>query len=157
MLVLADKAYSAHPAAVRMHSPRNGCVVVVMPAYNAARTLEQTVQAIPEGSADEIILVDDASNDATVRVAQTPGLHVVVHPVNRGYGGNQKTCYTEALRDGADVVVMVHPDFQYDPRRVPDMAAPILSGHADAVIGSRFLNSDPREGGRKSSSGHYHP
>lgn len=146
-LQMTQKEKMATAAPVGTDAAHRGRVVVVMPAYNAARTLEQTVQAIPEGSANKIILVDDASSDTTVRVARALGLHVVVHSWNRGYGGNQKTCYQEALRDGADVVVMVHPDFQYDPRRVPDMAAPILAGRADAVIGSRFLNNDPRRGG----------
>lgn len=118
-----------------------------MPAYNAERTLARTVAEIPSGAADEIILVDDASRDRTVTVARDLGLNVIVHSENRGYGGNQKTCYREALRDGADVVVMVHPDFQYDPARIPDFTRPILSGEADAVIGSRFLEGDPRAGG----------
>lgn len=122
-------------------------IVVVMPAYNAERTLARTVAEIPAGAVDGIILVDDASQDQTVHVAHELGLRVIVHPENRGYGGNQKTCYTEALRDGADVVVMVHPDFQYDPQRIPEFTAPILRGTADAVIGSRFLRADPRSGG----------
>lgn len=118
-------------------------VVVVMPAYNAATTLERTVAAIPEGATEDIILVDDASQDETVAVARRLGLHVVVHGENRGYGANQKTCYREAIERGAEIVVMVHPDFQYDPARLPDMVRPIALGNADAVIGSRFLRSDP--------------
>ena len=114
-------------------------VSVVMPAYNAEKTLKQTVEAITPGVADEIILVDDASQDNTVEVARELGLHVVVHPDNRGYGGNQKTCYQTALERGADIIVMIHPDFQYDPRRAGDMVQPIKDGKADAVLGSRFL------------------
>lgn len=118
-----------------------------MPAYNAERTISKTVAGIPSGAVDEIILVDDASRDNTVRVARALGLTVIVHPENRGYGGNQKTCYTEALRSGAEVVVMVHPDFQYNPRLIPEFSRPLLQNTADAVIGSRFLQGDPRAGG----------
>lgn len=114
-------------------------VSVVMPAYNAEKTLKQTVEAITPGVVDEIILVDDASQDNTVEVARELGLHVVVHPDNRGYGGNQKTCYRTALERGADIIVMIHPDFQYDPSRAGDMVQPIKDGKADAVLGSRFL------------------
>ena len=114
-------------------------VSVVMPAYNAEKTLKQTVEAITPGVVDEIILVDDASQDNTVEVARELGLHVVAHPDNRGYGGNQKTCYRTALERGADIIVMIHPDFQYDPRRAGDMVQPIKDGKADAVLGSRFL------------------
>jgi len=112
---------------------------VVMPAYHAEKTLEQTVLAIPPGVVDEIILVDDASQDQTVEVAHRLGLHVVVHPENRGYGGNQKTCYRTALDRGADIVVMIHPDFQYDPAAADRMVQPIKDGTADVVLGSRFL------------------
>ncbi len=123
-------------------------VVLVLPSFNAARTLRRTWDAIPKACADEIILVDDASTDATVAVAEgIEGLHVIRHPENRGYGANQKTCYDEALKRGADIVVMLHPDFQYDPSRVPQMIGPIEEGRADMVIGSRFLQSDPRTGG----------
>ena len=123
-------------------------VVLVLPSFNAARTLRRTWEAIPKDCADEIILVDDASTDETVAIAEgITGLHVIRHPENRGYGANQKTCYTEALKRGADIVVMLHPDFQYDPSRVPHMIEPIASGNADMVIGSRFLQSDPRTGG----------
>lgn len=122
-------------------------VVVVMPAYNAARTLERTYNDIPRAVVDRIILVDDVSHDETVEIAQRLGLKVIVHIQNRGYGGNQKTCYLEALREGADVVVMLHPDYQYDSRLVPDLIAPILEGRADLVLGSRFLGSGALAGG----------
>jgi glycosyltransferase involved in cell wall biosynthesis len=124
-------------------------VVITLPAYRAAGTLRQTVAAIPEGIADELILVDDASPDDTVAVAREIGtIHVVVHEENRGYGGNQKTCYLTALAHGAEIVVMLHPDYQYEPRAVPLLIAPILSGDADMTFGSRFAGlSDPRDGG----------
>jgi glycosyltransferase involved in cell wall biosynthesis len=113
-------------------------IVVVMPARNAARTLEQTVSAIPTDVVNEIILVDDKSTDATVEVARRLPLHVIWHPHNVGYGGNQKTCYLEALQRGADVVVMLHPDGQYEPELIPRMVEPILRGEADMVLGSRL-------------------
>ncbi len=122
-------------------------IVVVLPAYNAAETLVSTVGDIPRGFADEIILVDDASHDETVGLGRKLGLKVFVHPENRGYGANQKTCYLKALEVGADIVVMLHPDYQYDPRLLPDMVAPILKGEADLVLGSRFLDGKAREGG----------
>ncbi len=114
-------------------------VIVVMPAYNAARTLEKTYGDLDKDHVYEVILVDDVSSDDTVEVAQHLGLKCIVHIQNRGYGGNQKTCYLEALKDGADVVVMLHPDNQYDATKVPDMVAPILRGQADMVLGSRLL------------------
>lgn len=114
-------------------------VIVVMPAYNAARTLEKTYGDLDKDHVYEVILVDDVSSDDTVEVAQHLGLKCIVHVQNRGYGGNQKTCYLEALKDGADVVVMLHPDNQYDATKVPDMVAPILRGQADMVLGSRLL------------------
>jgi len=114
-------------------------VVVVMPARNAARTLERTVSAIDRAWVDEIILVDDSSTDDTVRLARTlPELHVLWHPHNVGYGGNQKTCYLQALQQDADVVVMLHPDGQYEPSLIPQLVAPILRGERDLVLGSRF-------------------
>lgn len=123
-------------------------VIAVLPAFNAAATVRQTYDAIPKGTVDEVILVDDASRDRTVEVASAiPGLHVIVHPRNRGYGGNQKTCYDEALRRGAGIVVMIHPDFQYDPTKVPQMTAPLHAGTADMVMGSRFLAGNPRREG----------
>ncbi|HET9073886.1 MAG TPA: glycosyltransferase family 2 protein [Solirubrobacteraceae bacterium] len=113
-------------------------VIVVMPAMNAARTLERTVQAIPSEVVSEVILVDDKSTDATTEVARRLPLHLIWHPHNVGYGGNQKTCYLEALQRGADVVVMLHPDGQYEPELIPDLIAPILAGEADMVLGSRL-------------------
>jgi glycosyltransferase involved in cell wall biosynthesis len=122
-------------------------VCVVMPAYNAARTLAQTVAEIDRSVADDVIVVDDASRDETVEVARSLGLHHVVHPRNRGYGGNQKTCYAEALSRGADIVVMVHPDYQYSPRLIPAMASMVASGHFDCVMGSRILGVGALRGG----------
>jgi glycosyltransferase involved in cell wall biosynthesis len=115
-----------------------GKVIVVMPARNAARTLEQTYSAIPREWVDEIILVDDKSTDETIEVARRLPLHVIWHPHNVGYGGNQKTCYLEALQHDADVVVMLHPDGQYEPSLIPKLVAPILRGEADLVLGSRL-------------------
>lgn len=130
-----------------MTVPGNPKVTVVMPAYNAARTLAACVADIPRGVVDEVILVDDASQDTTVAIARQLGLEVVSHTSNRGYGGNQKTCYREALSRGAEIVVMVHPDHQYDPRIIPELVKPILEGRADAVFGSRMLGGRAREGG----------
>jgi len=113
-------------------------VVVVMPAYNAAKTLERTVSAIPRTWVDEVLLVDDSSSDDTVALARSLPLHLIWHPHNVGYGGNQKTCYLEALQRGADVVVMLHPDGQYEPNLIPKLIEPILRGEADLVLGSRF-------------------
>src|SRR3954467_7471982 len=119
---------------------REAKVDVVMPARNAARTLERTVNAIPRDWVDEIILVDDKSTDDTVALARRiPQLHVVWHPHNVGYGGNQKTCYLQALQHEADVVVMLHPDGQYEPELIPRMIEPIIQGEADLVLGSRLL------------------
>jgi glycosyltransferase involved in cell wall biosynthesis len=117
-------------------------IIVVLPAYNAAKTLKITLDAIPKDVVDDIILVDDASKDDTVSVARQLGLKVFVHQKNFGYGGNQKTCYREALKLGADIVVMVHPDFQYDPVFIPEMIEPIVNGRCDAVFGSRM--KDPK-------------
>lgn len=122
-------------------------VCVVMPAYNAERTLERTWRDLPMDWVDDIVVVDDASGDRTVDAARAIGLHVVVHPKNRGYGGNQKTCYREALARGADLVVMVHPDHQYDPSAIPELVAPLLAGECDAVFGSRMLGGRALEGG----------
>ena len=113
-------------------------VVVVMPALNAVRTLERTFRAIPAETVDEVILVDDRSTDGTADLARTLPMHLVWHPHNVGYGGNQKTCYLEALQRGADVVVMLHPDGQYEPELIPKLVAPILAGEADLVLGSRL-------------------
>jgi len=113
-------------------------VVVVMPAYNADRTLRMTYEELPKDAVSLVILVDDGSTDATLKVARDLGLEIFVHNRNYGYGANQKTCYVEALRAGADIVVMVHPDYQYDPRLVPQIIAPIVSGEAEVVLGSRL-------------------
>ena len=117
-----------------------------MPAYNAARTLERTYRDIPPGIVDHVILVDDVSHDETVEVARRLGLAVIIHVQNRGYGGNQKTCYLEALRDGADVVVMLHPDNQYDSTRIPALIAPLLADEADMMLGSRLLRQRGEQG-----------
>jgi glycosyltransferase involved in cell wall biosynthesis len=118
-----------------------------MPAYNAAKTLEDTYRGLAMDVVDEVILVDDVSRDETVDIAEKLGLKVVVHLQNRGYGGNQKTCYIEALKSGADVVVMVHPDNQYDSTLVPQMIQPLLDGTADIVLGSRLLSGTALSGG----------
>jgi glycosyltransferase involved in cell wall biosynthesis len=112
-------------------------VIIVMPAYNAASTLERTVKDIPDGFADEIILVDDGSQDDTVNIAKRLGLTVIAHSANMGYGANQKTCYDEALKHGADIVIMIHPDYQYDSSLAPLFAALIGKGICDVVLGSR--------------------
>ena len=122
--------------------------VVVMPAYNAAKTLETTLAGIPPGVVDTIILVDDGSRDGTAALAVSLDLVVISHPHNAGYGANQKTCYREALALGATVVVLLHPDYQYDPMAVPALVAPILAGVADFTFGSRFACAgNPRAGG----------
>lgn len=121
-------------------------IIIVMPAYNAAKTLEDTYAGIPAGSYDEIILVDDASKDSTVELAKKLNLIVVEHQENKGYGANQKSCYKKALERGADVIVMLHPDYQYDPRIVPNIALPIIEDQADIVLASRMLR-DPLMGG----------
>ena len=113
-------------------------VVVVMPAYNAGRTLRMTYEELPKEAVHLVILVDDGSTDRTLEIARELGLEIFVHDKNYGYGANQKTCYTEALKAGADIVVMVHPDYQYDPTLVPQMIAPIERGEADIVLGSRL-------------------
>jgi glycosyltransferase involved in cell wall biosynthesis len=122
-------------------------VVVVMPAYNAGLTLRATYKELPHEIVDAVLVTDDASTDHTVAVARELGIRTIVHPRNRGYGGNQKTCYREALSMGADIVVMVHPDYQYSPRLVTAMAGMIASGHYDLVLASRILNGRAREGG----------
>ena len=115
-----------------------GKVIVVMPAHNAARTLAQTYTAIPAGWVDDIVVVDDKSTDDTVEVARRLGAHVIWHPHNVGYGGNQKTCYLDALQRDAQAVVMLHPDGQYEPALIPKLVTPILRGEADLVLGSRL-------------------
>ena len=122
-------------------------VTVVLPAYNAARTLERTYAEIPKDVVDDIILTDDASHDATAEIARTLGLHTIRHERNLGYGGNQKTCYAAALARGADIVVMLHPDYQYTPRLVTAMASMIASGDYDAVLASRILGGGALAGG----------
>jgi len=139
---------SIQPAAAPPPAPaRTRKVCVVMPAYNAEKTLERTYRDLPLDWVDDIILVDDASRDRTVEISRSLGLHTLVHPRNRGYGGNQKTCYREALARGADIVVMVHPDHQYDPSYIPGLVNPLLAGECDAVFGSRMLGGRPLEGG----------
>jgi glycosyltransferase involved in cell wall biosynthesis len=113
-------------------------VVVVMPAYNAGRTLRLTYEELPKDTVNLVILVDDGSTDQTLEIARDLDLQIFVHNRNYGYGANQKTCYTEALRAGADIVVMVHPDYQYDPRLVPQIIEPVVGGRADVVLGSRL-------------------
>ena len=122
-------------------------VAVVLPAYNAARTLRRTVAEIPRDVVDDVILTDDCSRDDTIAVARELGLHVIRHDENRGYGGNQKSCYAAALARGADIVVMLHPDYQYSPRLVRAMASMIASGHYDAVFASRILGCGALRGG----------
>lgn len=121
--------------------------VIVLPAYNAGKTLLRTLAEIPDEFREHIILVDDASIDDTVKIAKKAGLKVIEHQKNRGYGGNQKTCYREALKMGADIVVMLHPDHQYDATMIPNMVFPLLRKEADAVFGSRMLGGKPLEGG----------
>ena len=118
-----------------------------MPAYNAARTLERTFQDIPFGVVDEALLVDDASHDETLEVARNLGIRCFLHERNMGYGRNQKTCYTEALKSGADIVVMLHPDYQYSPKIIPALAGLVASGEYDAAIGSRILGGKALQGG----------
>jgi glycosyltransferase involved in cell wall biosynthesis len=124
-------------------------IVVVMPAYNAARTLRQTYdEVMAQGIVDLVILVDDASHDDTVAIARTlPRVHVAVHPMNRGYGGNQKTCYRIALAAGADIVIMIHPDYQYTPQLIPAMASLVASGLYPCVLASRILGGGALRGG----------
>src|SRR6478736_5916566 len=121
-------------------------VIIVLPAYNAAKTLLRTLEEIPAEYRQHIILVDDASKDDTLAIAQAAGLVTFRHEKNRGYGANQKTCYRAALAAGADIVVMLHPDYQYDATRIPALIAPIADGTHDLMLGSRFLG-DPRAGG----------
>ncbi len=122
-------------------------VTVVLPAYNAAATLERTVAEIPRDLVDDIILTDDDSGDETAALSQRLGLYTIRHEHNRGYGGNQKTCYAAAIERGADIVVMLHPDYQYSPKLVSAMASMIASGHYDVVLGSRILGRGALSGG----------
>ena len=122
-------------------------VIVVLPAFQAEKTIQKTVDAIPRDTVDEVLLVDDASHDRTSAIGRELGLHTITHESNRGYGANQKTCYTQALRHGADIVVMVHPDYQYEPRLISAMAGMIASEVYDVVIGSRILGNTAVAGG----------
>jgi len=122
-------------------------VVLVLPACNVAKTLQRTLDEIPPGYAQHIILVDNASQDDTVAIAKAAGITVFEHERNRGYGGSQKTLYRQALAAGADIIVMLHPDHQYDATAIPDMVTPIVAERADAVFGSRMLGGHPLDGG----------
>ena len=122
-------------------------IVVIMPAYNAAKTLEKTYNEIPREIVDEMLVVDDCSSDNTIEVAKSLGLEVHAHEKNKGYGANQKTCYAKALKKGADIVVMLHPDYQYPPKLIMAMAGLIASGMFDVVLGSRVLGGFALKGG----------
>ncbi|MBI1814308.1 MAG: glycosyltransferase family 2 protein [Deltaproteobacteria bacterium] len=145
-VAIQDAANGNGPAVAAPAGPRPG-VVVVMPAYNAARTLKMTYAELPHDSVDMVILVDDGSTDDTVAVARELNLKLFLHDRNYGYGANQKTCYAEALRAGAEIIVMVHPDYQYDPRLLPDLVHPIQRGEADVVLGSRLKSGSALSGG----------
>ena len=125
----------------------NKKIIIVMPAYNAELTLEKTYRDIPKGLVSEIILCDDESKDRTVEIAKGLGLTVLIHDKNKGYGGNQKTLYKEALKRNPDAIVMLHPDYQYDSKKIPDLIQPILNNQADIVLGSRMLGKGALEGG----------
>lgn len=125
----------------------NKKIVVVMPAYNAAKTLEKTYNEIPKDIVDAVLLIDDHSKDRTVEIAKRLGIEVFVHKENKGYGANQKTCYKEALKKGADIIVMLHPDYQYPPKLITAMAGLICSGMFDVVLGSRILGGMALKGG----------
>ena len=127
--------------------PQNRKIVVVMPAYNAAKTLRITYADLPPALVDQVILVDDGSSDDTVKIARELGLELFVHNRNYGYGANQKTCYREALKAGADLIVMVHPDYKYDPKLLPKIIEPIERDQADVVLGSRLLLGNPMRQG----------
>lgn len=122
-------------------------VMVVMPAYNAEKTLERTFKDIPSHIVEEVLLVDDFSKDNTVNIAERLGLNIIRHDRNKGYGANQKTCYTYALNKGATIIILLHPDYQYDPTKIPQLIRPIQQGKADMVLGSRLLNGNPIEDG----------
>jgi len=136
---------------MRKESPtaakRGKKVIVVFPAYNASRTLVKTFNDVPKGWVDSFILVDDYSTDDTFRIAKTLPIKVLRHRFNIGYGANQKTCYLEALKDGADIIIMLHPDYQYDPKVIPELIKPIASGKAKVVFASRMLGGNPLKGG----------
>lgn len=123
-------------------------IIVTMPAFRAAKTVEKTYREIPAGLADEVILVDDASPDDTVKIAKELGIEVIEHKNNLGYGGNQKTCYDTALERGAGIIVLLHPDYQYEPKMLTDLVKPVLEGGADFTFGSRFAKGGvPLAGG----------
>jgi glycosyltransferase involved in cell wall biosynthesis len=122
-------------------------IIVVLPAYNAEKTLEVTYREIPLDIVDEVILVDDSSSDKTVCLANNLNIPTIVHSTNLGYGGNQKTCYAEALDRGADIVVMLHPDYQYSPLLIPSLAGLVASGHYDVALGSRIIGGLSLQGG----------
>jgi len=126
---------------------KNKKIVVVMPAYNAAKTLETTYREIPLDIVDEVLLVDDASTDETSKIAASLNIKLIVHAKNLGYGGNQKTCYTEALKTGADIIIMLHPDYQYTPKLIGAMSYLLESGEFDIVLGSRILGGKATNGG----------
>lgn len=140
-------AYLAEDEKPSRLKPARLKTIIVLPAYNAAETLAKTVADIPRAAADDILLVDDASRDKTAEIARGLGLKVFRHAKNRGYGANQKTCYTQALEMGAEIVVMVHPDYQYDPKVIPELIRPIQAGAVDAVFGSRMMAGGALEGG----------
>ncbi len=122
-------------------------IIVIMPAYNAEKTLEKTYKDMPRDIVSEVILCDDGSRDRTVEVARKLGLTVIIHKENLGYGANQKTCYKTALSRSPDVIVLLHPDYQYDSKKIPELIEPILKGRADIVLGSRTLNGGALKGG----------
>jgi glycosyltransferase involved in cell wall biosynthesis len=122
-------------------------IVVVMPAYNAERTLRKTYEEVPQEIVDDVILVDDKSHDRTTEIARSLGIHTIAHPRNRGYGGNQKTCYSEAIKLGADIVIMVHPDYQYTPKLITALSSLIAEDLFDCVLGSRILGVGALRGG----------
>src|SRR3989338_1435413 len=122
-------------------------IIIVMPAYNAELTLEKTYRDIPQGLVSEIILFDDQSQDRTVEIAKRLGLTVLLHEKNKGYGGNQKTLYKEALKRNPDIIVILHPDYQYDSKKIPELIQPIVGGKADVVLGSRMTGSGALKGG----------
>lgn len=126
---------------------RKNKVIVVMPAYNAAKTLITTYNEIPLDIVDEVLLVDDASTDETSEIAKQLGINVIIHASNQGYGGNQKTCYEAALKAGGDIIIMLHPDYQYTPKLIGAMAYLLESGEFDVVLGSRILGGKTRNGG----------
>jgi glycosyltransferase involved in cell wall biosynthesis len=135
-MVVDNRSHADNPG--DRSTVKQGKVVVVMPAYNAQNTLEQTLSDISPGLVDEVILVDDASRDSTVELARRLGVRVITHEKNTGYGSNQKTCYRAALESGASIIVMLHPDYQYDPRLIPYLIGPIHLGICDIMLGNRI-------------------